>query len=96
MTTDKQRASSIFRREYGDSSRNMMTPTRLELGMIGNDRAYELSKGTGIEQEPLFGVSVARELPDGSTERMGEPESTCFRSIQLARRHIARLRAATP
>lgn len=92
MTIQDQQARSIIFREYG-SSTNMMTPKRLELGMIGEDRAYELSQGTGIKHEPLFGVSVARELPDGSTERMGEPQSTCFRSVQLARLHIAKLRA---
>ena len=92
MTIQDQQARRIIFQEYG-SSTNMMTPRRLEFGMIGEDQAYELSQGTGIEDEPLFGVSVARQLPDGSTERMGEPQSTCFRSVQLARRHIARLRA---
>lgn len=73
----------------------MMTPHKLEFGMIGEDRAYELSKGTGIDGEPLFGVSVVCESSDGATERMGEPDSTCFRSIQLARRHIAKLQGAS-
>lgn len=82
----------IIRREYGSSS-NMFTPKKLAFGMIGKDTAYELSQGD-LDGEPLYGVSVVRELADGTTERLGEPESTCFQSIALARRHIARLKMA--
>lgn len=57
----------IIRAEYGES-RNLMTPRRLGVGALP-DGAYELSRGTGIAGEPIWGVSVVRLNPDGTTRR---------------------------
>lgn len=84
-------ASAIIKREYGRST-NMITPTVIEYGMVDRDRAYELARGTGIYDEPLYGVSVVLLHDDGSTERLFD-QSTCFPSEDDARAHIAALGA---
>ena len=39
--------------------------------------AYELSEGTNMEHRPIFGVTVVKLLPDGTTQRMFDA-SKCF------------------
>ena len=57
----------IIAAEYGQS-RNIVTPRRLGVGALPGG-AYELSTGTGMNHEPIWGVGVVRVEPDGSTRR---------------------------
>lgn len=75
----------IIRAEYGES-RNFMTPRRLGVGALP-DGAYEYSSGTGINYEPIWGVSVVRLNPDGSTRR-DTGASQLFHTPQSARAYI--------
>jgi len=85
-------AQEMLRREYG-SSRNLMTPHILGRGKIGDRVAYELSTGTGtgIDHEPIFGVTVVRQWADGTIERWYD-KSKMFHSREEAERHIEDLR----
>lgn len=89
-------ASEMFRKEYG-SSKNFMTPRILSRGMLARGRegqaaAYELSEGTGIDHEPIFGVTVVRMWADGTTERWYD-KSHMFHSRQEAETYIAKLKS---
>jgi hypothetical protein len=84
-------AREILRREYG-SSRNLMTPHVLRVGKIDRETAYELSSGAGFDPgSTVYGVSIARVLPDGSTERDYDA-SACFSHPIAALRHVVSLR----
>lgn len=66
---------------------NFMTPGIIEYIDAPNGKLIELSRGTGFDNEPIFGVSVA----DASGERLFEPDSQMFYSIEDARNHIAEI-----
>lgn len=72
-------ARQILRAEYG-SSTNVMTPNVLDAFLIGPNVAAELSTGTGLDGEPIWGVSVAIVRPDGTTYRPGVDRTKAIRS----------------
>ncbi len=72
-------AKQILRAEYG-SSTNVMTPNVLDSFLIGPNVAVELSTGTGLDGEPIWGVSVAIVRPDGTTYRPGVDRTKPIRS----------------
>lgn len=103
MSTTASEARSILQAEYG-SARNFMTPLRLSVGILRRDPegviAWELSRGEAfLSREErggrggrwLYGVSLVRRKPDGSTERLHK-SSQCFHTAFDAREHIASLR----
>ena len=51
------KAWQIIRAEYGGGE-NFMTPTVVQMGKVGNYRAWELSRGRGFSNETIWGVSV--------------------------------------
>ena len=70
-----------------------MTPKRIKCGwIITNVKAYELSSGTGIYNEPIFGVTVSSsaewERPPQDFE-----DSDCFGSLHAAEKYILKLKA---
>lgn len=79
-------AREIIRMAYG-SSRNFMTPHVISYGKINRKMAFELSKGTGINHETIYGVSIAKVVKGGKAERQTSL-SGCFHSLSDARRHI--------
>jgi len=83
-------ASQAFREQRMGS--NMMTP-KFEGYVEGNDRFVELSSGRGIDDEPIFGVTVLV-LVDGEVKRdweAGERLSKMFFSLREARSYAASL-----
>ena len=86
------RARRLIKREFGEESRNFMTPRILGYGWIKDQEiAYELSEGEGFNHDRIFGVSVARLKPGGKTERLLEPVSGVFTSKTEAKQHIKKL-----
>ena len=93
-------ADRIIRAEYGDS-RNLMTPTVLERGIVGTwahqeggtvHRAFELSRGRGMDGESLYGVAIVDwNSRTCQTQRM-RTLSDVFGSLAAAERHLERLR----
>jgi len=61
---EMQRAREIITREYGDI-KSPYTP--LEYGIIHESIAYEISR---LPPYGLFGVTIARERQDGTTQRL--------------------------
>ena len=51
-----ERASEIFKRHVAGV--NIMTPYPLAYGFIGKRWVYEITEGTGIVGEAIFGVTV--------------------------------------
>ena len=84
-------AREILRLEYGDAP-NFMTPDVLEVGKLHPCVAFEVSKGTGFKQEPIYGVSVVRLRCDGTTKRLTRL-SELFFSRRQADWHVYTLRA---
>ena len=84
------RAYEIFKKEYGNS-KNIMTQNVLEWVKVGNDLVVELSSGRGLENEPIFGVTVISYDKDYNTTRE-RTLSQLFSSEEDAREYIAGLR----
>lgn len=72
---------------WRSQGKNFMTPGVIEYRDLPNGYMVELSEGTGFDHEPIFGVSVA----DADGNRLFEPESQMFWSLEDARRHIDNL-----
>ncbi len=88
------RARDIFRREYGSNSKNFMTPHVLEVGSIWRSKAaYEISRGIGMRQQAIFGVSIASyDAKSDTTQRHPDPIGGCFGSLDAAKDHVNFLR----
>lgn len=61
-------AKEIFKMEYGNS-KNFMTPEILKVGKINHNLAFELSQGTGFENEEIYGVTLVEIQGDKTTRR---------------------------
>jgi len=83
-------AKQIVKKEYGNS-KNFMTPHILRYGMISENVAYELSEGTGIEHETIYGLSVVVIDEAGTTTRE-HSLSKKLDSLEEAERYIEELR----
>jgi len=57
----------IFNRRF-NGQRNFMTPYLVEYGETPKGYIYELSKGTGFDREPIYGVTV---LTRGGSKTQG-------------------------
>lgn len=90
----ERKAFEIWQKEYGDS-RNFMTPDPIGYGWIGKTLVYEIAEGTGFNQEPIFGVSIVRIMPDGSVQSEHDLANV-FPSEQDARSYISELRHTKP
>ena len=86
----------LLRAEFG-SGPNFMTPTIMRVGWIaskGRQVAYELSRGTGFQQEPIYGVSLVAATDDGGTDRLHDL-SRMFFDAALAEDFIASLKKSS-
>jgi len=79
-----------FRQEYGGSV-NFMTPNVVRYGWIKKDQfAYEISKGLGFDNEPIYGITIVEVTANGKTQRRTDLGQMFF-SMEEARAHIAAL-----
>lgn len=74
-----------FRIAY-NNEKNFMTPNILRTISKGNLH-IELSYGSGFENDTIYGVTVLRELPDGSLKKEHDL-SKSFSSKQDAEKYI--------
>lgn len=83
------RTNEAFKSACGGSrGTNFMTPNWIDEGKRGKLH-YELTKGRGIENQPIFGVTVVEEASNGAIHR---PDlSQLFQSLAKAKHHIASL-----
>ena len=65
------------------AGRNFMTPDVIEYGLKG-DYVYELTVGTGMRRQLVYGVLVM----DKYTGERVEAKSELFQSLDAARTHI--------
>lgn len=79
-------AHRIFRVQY-PRGMNLMTPKFISLDMVGS-LVYEVSGGRGIYDEPIYGVTVVEQLPDGTVIRRYDL-SGLFYSPTEVRKHIS-------
>ena len=82
-------AGTILANEYPGQP-NIMTPTVLRTAMVGDQLAYELSEGRGIDDERIFGVTVVEVLSSTKTQRRSDLSDVFF-SHASAERYIASL-----
>lgn len=87
MQTSEIRAA--FRRVY-NGKQNFLTPTIVDFGKRGA-HLFEISTGTGINRQPIYGVTVITVRGDKCPDHNG-----CFDSLEAAYAHARALpRAAT-
>jgi hypothetical protein len=89
-------ARQIILKEFGNS-RNLITPTVLEVGNISDNTAYEISKGTGIIHDWVYGVTIVDYDPETNTTTRRDHEqengSCMFYSLGDAQEYIRQLKA---
>jgi DNA-directed RNA polymerase subunit RPC12/RpoP len=80
------KAKEIIKKEYGNS-KNFITPSVIGYGFVSDNVAYEISKGKGIMGGEIIGLSIAKQRPDGTTERLHEYydyfETSCKQQFAL-------------
>lgn len=84
-------ARQIIKREYGEYSRNLITPRIVSYGKITPGIAYEISEGTDFNHNPIWGVSIAQLMNDGSTIRRSDL-SCMIREYPQVREYIKKLK----
>lgn len=81
-------ADRIFRAAYGDIP-NFLTPEILDRGMSpSGDIAWEISTGTGMDRQPIYGVTVV----DARSKQPLHDVSQCVDSLDHARQLVRALR----
>jgi hypothetical protein len=87
VSMDGTGPEEIFKQEYGDS-KNFMTPETIGYGIISPVRniVYELSRGTDLSDNIIFGVTVT----DGETRYYDDSQGG-FRTLKEAMEHIQHL-----
>lgn len=83
-------ARQIIKKEYGNS-KNLMTPNVIRYGKISENVAYELSEGTGLTNNTIYGVSIVMMDEQGNTKREFDL-SKKLDSLLEAEGYIGRLR----
>ena len=88
-------AQSAFRQVYPADQPNFMTPYPLAFGWIDEDTVYEISKGSGIYGEGIYGVTVVvRVGGEWKREPYETTRSRCFESRRAAGNYVVSLRGA--
>ena len=75
--------------------KNIMTPHRITAGFIvheGEEFVYELSEGTGMSNQPIFGVSVFSITDAGTCGDSNSDLGQLFQSEQEAMNHVRKLK----
>lgn len=84
-------ARQIIKREYGDA-KNFMTPDVIAYRKITTTIAAEIASGWGMNNNRIYGVSVARYFPETDTTERLYDYNTCFATLQDAYDHIEHLK----
>jgi hypothetical protein len=84
-------ARQIIKREYGEHSRNLITPRIISYGKITPGIAYEISEGTDFNHNRIWGISIAQLMNDGSTIRRSDL-SCMIREYQQVREYVRKLK----
>lgn len=72
-------ARQIIKKEYGNRSKNFMTPKIISYGKINKNMAYEISKGSDFEHNVIYGLSIATYIPEeNKTVRELDKSKCCF------------------
>lgn len=87
VTKDGTGPEEIFKMEYGDSQ-NFMTPETIGYGVIspGRNIVFELSRGTNLQDDIIFGITVT----DGET-RYYDDSMGGFKTLKEAMEHVQHL-----
>lgn len=79
-----------FQRVYGQN-RNIVTPRVIRYGTIHGSYFYELSTGSGIFGDRIYGVTILRLTADGELEKQHDLNQ-CVHSETEAETYIKQLR----
>ena len=79
--------TKTYFRAWAKEHPNFMTPTIIELNVKGN-YVVEVSEGTGMEGQPIFGVTKLKKITGGGFETMG---GKMFFNKTSARNHAKKL-----
>ena len=85
MNTDE-----IFYRVYKNGM-NFMTPTLISRGRINSRFVYEISKGKGMDREPIFGITILGVNSKGEVFK-ADKLNTLKYSLSQAKGYIAGLK----
>jgi len=88
-------ANDMFLMEYG-GGKNFMTPIILERGKISLYRTYEISRGKGISDQTIWGVTIVDYDPDTKKTTRRTDLSDCFQTARAANAWIAALKTDEP
>lgn len=83
-------AGGIIRKHYNKQP-NIITPTVIAYGYVAYNIVYELSTGEGLTGNPIYGVTLVKVLPDGTTDDMSD-SNKCLHSLEEANEYIAKLK----
>jgi hypothetical protein len=88
-STNDTQAETLFKRVM--KYPNLMTPDIRRYGKGESDRSliYELSEGTGIDGEQIFGVTIVK--VDGNTAEHLHEKSKLFQTLISANKYIKTL-----
>lgn len=78
--------AEAFKQEYGQRV-NFMTPNIIRYGWATDGVAFEISRGLGFDNKPIFGVTIIEVDANGKTRRRTDLCNMFF-SIEEARSHI--------
>ena len=84
-------ANDMFLMEYG-GGKNFMTPTVLERGKISLYRAYEISRGKGIYDQTIWGVTIVDYNPDTKETTRRTDLGDCFQTARAASARVTSLK----
>lgn len=83
--------SSEYRRWQREHP-NFMTPYVRSVFRSKGNKLIELSEGTGLEHEPIYGVTVIEHTDGGFKTRWDLEQNRMFRDYSEARAHALKLK----
>lgn len=83
-------ARKVFRIAYPADHVNFMTPEPLEFGFLDPITVFEISRGTGFDHEPIFGVTIVH-YADGKWTGDLERSKGVFTTRDEAEAYVLRL-----
>ena len=83
---------STFRQWQKDHP-NFMTPHIISITRKGSDTFIELSEGTGLGGQPIYGVTIIKKTPEGYRSQYESKNNRMFYSLNEAREHVKNVRS---
>lgn len=88
MKTARQILDKAFRNEYSGEYRiNVLTPDTVKIGKVGDNVAFEVTKGIGMDNNPIYGVTLVRLTSQGKAERLDDFSKMC-ESMGMVESHL--------